>query len=169
MSLKQKPPSSKEDLRGQFSDIQKRLFSKSSQNKTELNKTNEKQPPNLPLLNDQSNLTHQASNKSLSTSGSLGSSVPHPTPALGPETKGNDMNFVVGLSENLLGECRRLTVENQKYKAKLKATMLEIQTYKDQNSSLQNSRDYQTKWDQRKVNETEPGTISKIEPHSKSE
>ncbi|KRZ98544.1 uncharacterized protein AC631_05698, partial [Debaryomyces fabryi] len=141
MSLKQQPSSSKEDLRGQFSDIQKRLFSKTSQNKA--NRTNEKQPPNIPLLSDQSNLTHQASNKSLRPPVPSNSSIPHPTPALGPETKGNDMNFVVGLSENLLGECRRLTAENQKYRAKLKSTMLEIQTYKDQNSSLQNSRDFQ--------------------------
>ena len=42
------------------------------------------------------------------------------------------MNFVVGLSENLLTECRRLNAENSKYREKLKSALDEVQNYKDE-------------------------------------
>ncbi|RCK55713.1 hypothetical protein Cantr_05707 [Candida viswanathii] len=62
----------------------------------------------------------------------LSKGTPPPQHVLGPESKGNDMNFVVGLSENLLTECRRLNAENTKYKNKLKSALDEIQNFKEE-------------------------------------
>ena len=49
------------------------------------------------------------------------------------------MNFVVGLSENLLTECRRLTAENLKVKQKLQASRSELSRYKDEVAILKNT------------------------------
>ncbi|KAM9889688.1 hypothetical protein OXX79_011977, partial [Metschnikowia pulcherrima] len=68
--------------------------------------------------------------------------VPQPNPALRPESKGQDMNFVVGLSENLLSECRRLTAENHNIKAKLKSQVDELNEYKTQVSTLAKTRSF---------------------------
>lgn len=57
--------------------------------------------------------------------------------SLGPETKGNDVNFVVQLLEDLLGECRRLGVDNKKLKTRLQAAQAELQTSQAELARLQ--------------------------------
>lgn len=108
----------KEDIRGQLSDIQLRLFRKPDAPK--------KEP-----LKSQENILRTDPNAA-KTSNSRSTSIATATPTLGPDTKGNDMNFVVGLSENLLAECRRLTAESRKYKSRAKAAAEELQDVKNQ-------------------------------------
>lgn len=127
----------KEDIRGQLSDIQKRLFSKKSDNSLRPSNT-EKVPKN-----DQENLIQLPPLPKKAQASLLRGLIPGQSTSLGPESKGNDMNFVVGLSENLLGECRRLTAENQKYKTKLKSSVDEIQVFKSEIFKLKNSRTFQ--------------------------
>lgn len=101
----------KDDIRGQLLDLQKKLFGKSQDRNEHRNDPARRRRPNM----------------------ALGASTKPNTvlaPPLGPEAKGQDMEFVVGLSENLLGECRRLTAENQKLKAKVKAALDEAQAQK---------------------------------------
>lgn len=50
------------------------------------------------------------------------------------------MDFVVGLSENLLSECRRLTAENHTIKSKMKTQLDEISNYKAQVMQLSKTR-----------------------------
>lgn len=141
----------KEDIRGQLSDIQKKLFGSSKEKATaplQLPDATQgaRQPPGLtsssssvPRLRQKSSSSHLGK---LSNSNRQNTLVPQPAPALGPESKGHDMNFVVGLSENLLTECRRLTAENNKYKTKLKGAAEELSKYKNQIVSLTNSRSF---------------------------
>lgn len=149
-----KAPLGADDIRSQLSDIQKRLFNVNSRKTPLKSRTNERSPAEASHL-----LKHRASSgdfHSRPNDASGGSEqrdrvldspgkhmVPQPTPSLGPEIKGNDMNFVVGLSENLLTECRRLTADNSRYKSKLKATLDELTHYKDQVALLQSSRSVQ--------------------------
>lgn len=141
----------KEDIRGQLSDIQKKLFGSNKEKATaplQLPDATQgaRQPPGLtgssssvPRLRQKSSSSHLGK---LSNSNRQNTLVPQPAPALGPESKGHDMNFVVGLSENLLTECRRLTAENNKYKTKLKGAAEELAKYKNQVVSLTNSRSF---------------------------
>lgn len=143
--------SHKEDIRGQLSDIQKKLFGNSKEkSNTPLQLPDAtqgaRQPPGLigsssavPRLTQKSSSSHLGK---LSNSNKQNTLVPQPAPALGPESKGHDMNFVVGLSENLLTECRRLTAENSKYKTKLKSVGEQLDKYKNQVVSLTNSRSF---------------------------
>jgi nuclear migration protein NUM1 len=110
--------SSKEDIRGQLSDIQKRLF-----------KTSTKHDELTPSVSPKKKKQARYSMPPIQTSHSLG-----------PESKGNDMNFVVGLSENLLGECRRLNAENVKLKSKLKVSNEQIQITKAQIDKLKKTQ-----------------------------
>lgn len=146
-----KAPLGADDIRSQLSDIQKRLFNVNSRKTPLKSRINERPPAEASHL-----LKHRASGgdfHSRLNDVSGGSEqrdhvldspgrhmMPQPTPSLGPEIKGNDMNFVVGLSENLLTECRRLTADNSRYKSKLKAVLDELTQYKDQVALLQSSR-----------------------------
>ncbi|CAK9441356.1 uncharacterized protein LODBEIA_P52240 [Lodderomyces beijingensis] len=178
----EKSPSSKDDIRGQLSDMQKRLFKKAKPNSNEATPSSgsssllssqhrpqdEKNPEShhgslpvsppherhLPHHLDESPMagflpTRGASGSSTSSnitsagsskrSTSMISSLSTPTmPAPGPESKGNDVSFVVGLSENLLTECRRLNAENKKIKQKFNSALDEIQSFKDEIFQLRN-------------------------------
>lgn len=103
----------KSDIRSQLSDIQSRLFKA-------------KEPRPVQGV-DSSKLEAQSEVRS----------------SLGPESKGNDMNYVVGLSQNLISECRRLNAENQKLKSKLKSCGDEVETLKSELLVLGNNRERQ--------------------------
>ncbi|KAI5965806.1 uncharacterized protein KGF55_001169 [Candida pseudojiufengensis] len=160
--MSSKERSSKDELRGQFSDLQKRLFSKKPQHNA-LKESNQPILTPLPLqssspdrnlsiepLDDQENNlgvflppTKRTASGSLSSTGSkskrLDLSQSHNSSlSMGPQSKGDDMNFVVGLSENLLTECRRLNAENSKLKSKLKGATEDIQSFKDEILELKN-------------------------------
>lgn len=137
-------PPSKDDLRGQLSEIQKKLFGAKRGGQNIL-----APDENHPLRAASSNTapTVQASRRNLPTPGSSRGShdtptkvIPQPRAQLKPESKGQDMNFVVGLSENLLSECRRLAAENLKMKSKLKTQADEIAEYKTHVSTLSKSK-----------------------------
>lgn len=128
-------PSSSNDIRGQLSDIQNRLFNSSSKDRSPKKKLPTSHSVPLLLLADKTTSSPKKADKSLVSS--------QPAPSLGPESKGNDMNYVVGLSQNLVSECRRLNAENQKLKTKLKSNTDEMETFKEQIVSLQSRRDIQ--------------------------
>jgi nuclear migration protein NUM1 len=133
-------PSDK-DLKSQLSDIQKRLaetkFSTPKRTGSTPHKEREtpegspasdhkpgplKQFPSLVSRRDKRvSLPVLDNNRSLST------------PSKG---SGKDMDFVVGLSENLLQECRRLQAENQHKAEKLKSIEDEFDKLKTRNSNL---------------------------------
>lgn len=145
--MSQPPPSSKEDLRGQLSEIQKKLF---GSKKGSINPISDEKHP----LRSQAGINAspaQAARRNVAPSGQarmsggVGSSstskvIPQPRQQLRPESKGQDMNFVVGLSENLLSECRRLSAENQKLKSKLKSQADEISDFKTHVNTLSKSK-----------------------------
>ncbi|OBA22747.1 hypothetical protein METBIDRAFT_9111 [Metschnikowia bicuspidata var. bicuspidata NRRL YB-4993] len=66
--------------------------------------------------------------------------LPQPQPPLRPESKGQDMDFVVGLSENLLSECRRLTAENHALQARMKSQAAELAESRSQAAALATTR-----------------------------
>lgn len=140
--------SQKEDIRGQLSDIQKKLFGSARDKSTTPLPLPDpthgaRQPPggndSGPKLKLRTSSSHLGK---LSNSNKMNKLIPQPAPALGPENKGHDMDFVVGLSENLLTECRKLTAENNKYKSKLKSAAEELEKYKSQIVALTNSRSF---------------------------
>ena len=148
--------SSKDDIRSQLSDMQKRLFSKKSSS-SHHDAFKESTSFNLLQLPHQHPLfQHHDQENALATllhpERRSGDELPLPTIKrskkadklhsslpLGAESKGNDMNFVVGLSENLLTECRRLNADNTKLKLKLKQALQEVQTLKEETGKLSNS------------------------------
>ena len=136
MSQERDKSSSSNDIRGQLSDIQNRLFNSSKDDKSVKKKANMK--PSFST----GNIPGGASVSSTSSPSTTATSQ-HLVPSLGPESKGNDMNYVVGLSQNLVQECRRLTLENQKLKTKLKSNMEDVDNYKQQITSLNSRRDLQ--------------------------
>ena len=133
-------PHSNEDIRGQLTDLQKRLFGKIDK------KFSERRGSNASVKSADENTVETSS-----TSNDKDVENPKKKPLLskplflnpswGPDTKGNDVNFVVGLSENLLTECRRLTAENQKYKLKLKNNLQEVQVLNNSIKVLQGGRE----------------------------
>lgn len=133
------PP--REDIRSQFTDIQRKLFPKKSERSLRATTGD-----NIPVHDDQENFApfnntitkKKSKHKTLAVMPMAG-----PTSTMGPESKGNDMNFVVGLSDNLLGECRRLNSENQKYKTKLRLYSEEIKQFKLQINQLKSSNSSQ--------------------------
>lgn len=144
--MSQKP---KEDIRGQLSDIQKKLFGGSKDRQAHpIRQPDSSQPSRTPSSTDVAHNSPTLKSKSSSLSlGKLSNSSrsnvpPPPAPVLGPESKGHDMGFVVGLSENLLSECRRLTAENKKYKSKLRDSYEEVAKFKNQVVTLTNSRSF---------------------------
>lgn len=142
-----KKESSKDDIRLQLTDIQNRLFSSSSRNRTRgipsnaSEATKQREKDTLVQHEGPKRTVEQSSRGNRALPGMP--AVSQQMPTLGLETKGNDMGFVVSLSENLLSECRKLNAENQKYKSKLKTALLELQSHKEQVSSLTNSRELQ--------------------------
>lgn len=113
----------KEDIRGQLSDIQLRLFRKTDSARKE------------PLKNSENVFRTDSSSKTSSSA----LTMPLTMPSKGPDAKGNDMNFVVGLSENLLEECRRLAADNRRYKSRAKDATDELQEVKNQMLKLKKS------------------------------
>lgn len=138
-------PYSKDDLRGQLSEIQKKLFSaKRVANTATSGPSDEKSTsrinpaPNVSMSSDSRRHMPPLGPRrpNVSTSNKV---IPQPRPQLRPESKGQDMDFVVGLSENLLGQCRRLSAENQKLRAKLKSQSDEIAEVRTHVSTLSKS------------------------------
>lgn len=119
----------KEDIRGQLSDIQRKLF---GANKPRPKTTDGKEEPYgipqgaVPPVAPPISLTAALRRSAGSNAPALQKPLPQAAPPLRPEAKGQDMNFVVGLSENLLSECRRLTAENHKMRTKLRTQTDEL-------------------------------------------
>lgn len=132
--------SSDHNLKSQLSDLQKRL-SQSTLNSP-------KRPSPRKELNDQHDRVEEGSDskapkKSLSnflTKKEKRVSLPSfdNSKSLSTPTKNNgkDMDFVVGLSENLLLECRKLQAENQTKSNKLKSLEEEFERIKKSNGAL---------------------------------
>lgn len=134
--------SSKDDLRDQLSEIHKKLFGvrKGTPITVHDETTNSLGSAGVdtsPAQNFHRNLPLSSQLRPSAPGSSK--AIPHPRPQLRPESKGQDMNFVVGLSENLLSECRRLSAENLKMKAKLSTHADEITEYKTHINSMARS------------------------------
>ncbi|KAI5957874.1 hypothetical protein CANMA_004385 [Candida margitis] len=145
---------SKDDIRLQLSDMQRRLFTKKSSHNTlrESTSSNSQQSQQgthpLSQHHDQENAFASSLHQERRTSSGLGLPAvkrskkiekSHPSLPLAAESKGNDMNFVVGLSDNLMIECRRLNADNSKLKSKLKQALQDAQTLKAETIKLSNS------------------------------
>lgn len=130
---KEPAPPLREDLRGQLSDIQRRLFKKS-----DLPSIPVSRPPDPASLSDlykHRNLDFGSSPDSfLSKPGSSSPSL------AGGDPKGNDVKFAVNLSESLLAECRRLTADNKKYKQKLKESLEECKSFQSEIQIMKETR-----------------------------
>lgn len=135
---------SDQDLKTQLSDIQKRLSEATfnspkrspSQRQDEYAKFKPHQPSNL--SNSTSNPKEKKSLSSFLTKREKRVSLPVLESSKTPSVKnsGKDMDFVVGLSENLLVECRRLQAENQQKASQLKTFEDELNKLKANNSTL---------------------------------
>ncbi|CCG24009.1 Num1 protein [Candida orthopsilosis Co 90-125] len=144
---------SKDDIRSQLSDMQRRLFSKKSSHNALRESTSSNSSQLLPehtlsQHHDQENAFAPSLQPGRRPGGELGlpavkrskkGEKSHPSLPLGAESKGNDMNFVVGLSENLLTECRRLNADNTKLKSKLKQALQDVETLKEETLRLSNA------------------------------
>ncbi|KAH3677123.1 hypothetical protein WICMUC_001878 [Wickerhamomyces mucosus] len=137
------------DLKSQLSDIQARLSEATlnTPKRTSMRREHGDQPTSPPTASA-NQLKHNPSLKSKKSLSSLlnkkdkrvslpsfDSSQSLSTPQKG---QGKDMNFVVGLSENLLQECRRLQAENQFKSQRLKSTEDEFEKLKSSNANLLN-------------------------------
>ncbi|AMD18961.1 HBR060Cp [Eremothecium sinecaudum] len=106
-------PSSTEEIKFQLEQIQKQLDESRAQGEEE----GEPKQSNLPFS---SMLSRRDARSSMPVF--AGSNVHN---GVLKANSGKDMNFVVGLSENLLLECRRLQAENEMKSVKLKGLQLE--------------------------------------------
>ncbi|CCH43745.1 Nuclear migration protein NUM1 [Wickerhamomyces ciferrii] len=138
--------SSDQNLKSQLSDLQKRLSQStlnSPKRPTARNEQSEQQTDHHDI-NDPRRVAEEPSKKGLSNF--LGKkdkriSLPvfdNSSRSLSSQTKsgGKDLDFVVGLSDNLLLECRRLQAENQHKSQKLKSVEHEIEKMRNINGSL---------------------------------
>lgn len=124
---------SKDDIRNQLSDIEKRLFH------------------NKPSSSADKSLSKRKSTSSSSSRGGLRGSIHSlfhsSSNQLVSDASSNEVKFTVELSESLLAQCRMLTAENTKYKSKLKSSLDECLALKEELTSVKATRTVQLESD----------------------